>query len=88
MHVFSLKSCYLLYLTQFLFYFMYIVCCSVRIRKQSFKTYVLKLFTTCVCMTKNRHLYLFILYHGFILVSMVSSLPNIVVVMYASKCVL
>lgn len=72
----------------FLFYFMYIVCCSVRIRKQSFKTYVLKLFTTCVCMTKNTHLYPFILYHDFILVSMISSLPNIVAVMYASKPVL
>lgn len=69
----------------FLFYFMYIVYCSVRVRKQSFKTYVLKPFTTCVCMTKNRHLYHFILYHDFILVSMISSLPNILVVMYASK---
>lgn len=71
----------------FLFYFMYIVCCSVRVRKQSFKAYVQKLFTTCVCMTKNRHLYPFILYYDFILVSVIS-LPNIVVVMYASKSVL
>lgn len=39
-------------------------------------------------MTKNRHLYPFILYHDFILVSMISSLPNILVVMYASKSVL
>lgn len=74
--------------TNFLFYFMYIVCCSVRVGKQSFKAYVQRLFTTCVCMTKNRHLYPFILYYDFILVSMISSLPNIVVVMYASKSVL
>lgn len=68
--------------------FLYVVCCSVKVRKQSFKIYILKVFTMCVCMAKKRYLYHFILYHDFILVSMISSLPNTVVEVYASKSVL
>lgn len=85
MHIFSLKRVAYSIKHGFLFYFMYIVCCSVKVRKQSFNIYILKAFTTCVCMAKYRHLYHFILYHDFILVSMISSLPNIVVGVYASK---
>jgi len=65
MRIFSLKLVAYSIKHSVLFYFTYVVCCSVKVRKQSFIMYFLKVFTNCVSMAKIRHLYHFIFYHGF-----------------------